>query len=192
MRRYGKSVNDDEWLEMVEPFYVAALTFVRAVNDAVTRVNTMHQEVERWRGTHDGRGGKQAGLNLMAGREIEGLQEEARSIAEVHMNLTHLATAIRTVPSPTSTEARHARASLIQALRLYIRCARRVRKLLRDLGSKFGKNYARGGVYETRWTAIETASLKRLVDSAGRDFKTAARFIYGKMAKHNSWNLNQS
>jgi hypothetical protein len=48
------------------------------------------------------------------------------------------------------------------------------------LGGKFGKNYARGGIYETRRTAMEIASLKRLVDSAGRHFETAARFMDGE------------
>jgi hypothetical protein len=101
-------------------------------------------------------------------------------MAEARMNLTALSTATRAVPTPTSAEARHARASLIQALRLYIRCARQARNLLSDLGGKFGKNYARGGFYETRRTAMEIASLKRLVDSAGRHFETAAGFMDGE------------
>jgi hypothetical protein len=93
------------------------------------------------------------------------------------MNLAALSEAIRAVPHPASAEARNSRASLMQALRLYIRCASRLRKLLSDLGGKFGKNYARGGFYETTWTGMEAASLKRLVHSAGRHFETAARLI---------------
>ena len=179
MRRSGKSVGDDEWLEGVHSSYAAALPFVRAVNDAVTRANTIHQEVERWRRTDDGRREEQLGPDLISGRE-KWLGEGVRSMAEARMNLTALSTAIRAVPNPTSAEARNARASLIQALRLYIRCARQVRNLLSDLGGKFGKNYARGGIYETRRTAMEIASLKRLVDSAGRHFETAARFMDGE------------
>ncbi len=179
MRRSGMSASDDERLEMVASCYAAAQTYVRAVTDAVTRVNTIHQEVERWRRTDDGRGEERAGADLMSGHE-EWLGEGIRSMAEAHINLAALSTAIRAVPNPASAEARNSRASLMQALRLYIRCARRLRKLLSDLGGKFGKNYARGGFYETRWTAMETASLKRLVGSAGKHFETAARLMDGE------------
>ena len=130
MRRSGKSVSDDEWLKGVHSSYVAALPFVRAVNDAVTRANTIHQEVERWLRTDDGRGEEQARPDLTSGRE-KWLGEGVRSMAEARMNLTALSTATRAVPTPTSAEARHARASLIQALRLYIRCARQARNLCR-------------------------------------------------------------
>lgn len=176
VRRSGMSVSDDERLEMVTSYYVAAQRYVRAVSDAVTRANTIHQEVERWRRTDDGRRDGQAEPDLISGRD-KWLGEGVRSMTEARINLTALSTATRAVPNPTSAEARHARASLIQALRLYIRCARQVRNLLSDLGGKFGKNYARGGFYETRRTAMEIASLKRLVDSAGMRFETAARIM---------------
>jgi len=176
MRRSGKSVSDDKWLKEVHSSYVAALPFVRAVNDAVTTANAIHQEVDLWLRADDRHGEEQVGPDLISGRD-KWLGEGVRSMAEARMNLNALSTATRAVPTPTSAEARHARASLIQALRLYIRCARQVRNLLSDLGGNFGKNYARGGFYETRRTAMEIASLKRLVDSAGRHFESAARFM---------------
>ena len=179
VRRSGVSVSDDERLEMVASCYVAAQTYIRAVIDAVTGVNTIHQEVERWRRLDDGRTEDRAGQVLISGHE-KWLGEGVRSMAEAHVNLAALSTAIRAAPNPTCAEDRNARASLMQALRLYIRCARRLRKLLSDLEGKFGKNYARGGFYETKWTAMETASLKRLVDSAGSHFETAARLIDGE------------
>jgi len=176
VRRSGMSVSDDKRLEMVASCYVAAQMYIRAVTDAVTKVNVVHQEFERWRRTNDGRGEERAGADLMSEHE-EWLGEGVRSMAVAHMNLAALSEAIRAVPHPASAEARNSRASLMQALLLYIRCASRLRKLLSDLGGKFGKNYARGGFYETTWTGMEAASLKRLVHSAGRHFETAARLI---------------
>jgi hypothetical protein len=177
MGLFGKRASDDEWLKGVKPFYVAARTFVRVVNDAVTQLSAVHQEVELLRRTNNGRGGKQTGHNLTGQLQTERLEEDARSLANICINLASVARSVRALPSPTSTEARHAKASLIQALRIYLQCARRVSRLLHNLGGEFGSNYLMGGVYETKWTALETASVKRAVDKAGQCFEAAARFL---------------
>jgi len=174
---FGKTVSDDEWLKAVKPFYIAARTFVRVVNDAVTEVNTVHENVTSWHKAQRGLEGKQEDYGVVAGREIESHEEQARRVADACINLASVTKTISALPGPSSAEGRRAKKSLKRALRLYLRCAKRVSKLLRDLGGKFGKNYARGKIYETRWTAMETTSLRRIVEDARGNLETASRFM---------------
>jgi hypothetical protein len=177
MGLFGKTVSDDEWLKAVKPFYIAARTFVKVVKDAVIEVNAVRDNVASWHKAQRGLEGKQEDYGVVAQREAESHKEQARRVVDACINLASVAKTVSTLPGPGSAEGRRAKKSLERALRLYLRCARRASKLLRDLGGKFGRNYARGKIYETRWTAMETASLGRMVEDAGRNLETAARFI---------------
>jgi len=177
MGLFGKTVSDDEWLKAVKPFYIAARTFVKVVKDAVTEVNTVRDNVTSWHKAQRGLEGKQEDYGVVARREIESHEEQARRVADACINLASVTKTISALPGPSSAEGRRAKKSLEQALRLYLRCARRASKLLRDFGGKFGRNYARGRIYETTWTAMEAASLTRMVVNAGRTLEIATRFI---------------
>ena len=177
MGLFGKTVSDDEWLKAVKPFYIAARTFVKVVKDAVIEVNAVRDNVTSWRKAQRGLEGKQEDHGGVAWPEIGSHEEQARRVVDACINLASVTKTVSTLPGPSSAEGRRAKKSLERALRLYLRCAKRASKLLRDMGGKFGRNYARGKLYETRWTAIETASLGRMVEDAGRNLKTAARFI---------------
>jgi len=177
MGLFGRTVNDDEWLKAVKPFYIAARTFVKVVKDAVVEVNAVRDNVTSWHKAQRGIEGKQEDNGVVSRPEIASHEEQVRRVVDACINLASVAKTVSALPGPSSAEGRRAKKSLDRALRLYLRCAKRASKLLRDMGGKFGRNYARGNIYETSWTAMETASLGRMVEDAGRNLETAARFI---------------
>jgi len=176
MGLFAKTVSDDEWLKSVKPFYIAARTFVKVVKDAVTEVNTVRDNVTSWHKSQRGQHEEQD-HGVMSRPEMGSHEERARRVAVACTNLASVSKTISALPGPSSAEGRRAKKSLERALRLYLRCARQAIKLLRGLGSKFGRDYVRGRIYETKWMAMEAASLGRLIENAGRNLETAARFI---------------
>jgi hypothetical protein len=174
---FGRTASDDEWLKAVKPFYIAARTFVKVVKDAVTEVNMIRDNVTSWHKAQRGLEGKQEDHGVVSRPEMGSHEERARRVADACTNLASVRKTISTLPGPSSAEGRRARKSLEQALRLYLRCAKRASKFLRDLGGKFGRNYARGRICETKWTAIEATSLGRMIENAGKKLETAAIFI---------------
>lgn len=158
MGLFGKSVSDQEWLDLIKPYYQALLPITTALNDAVA--NDFAQ----------GRGS---------------VKDEVNAIKDALSELPDFYGALKNLPSPKSSEACRAKNKMESAIKCYIDGAKQGKYFFQNELGRPGEIMRQKGVMGRVAGAnlvAQRSFFLELVKSAQKSMKEASDYLSHHMS----------